>query len=163
MHKLYIFIFLVLFSCNNKNNIGIVKNSDKYSLKSIKFINKYMNNDSEGMGEFLSESITLKINDTVYTGLKDIFKMLNLNSKVFSKVSIDNIETSTFFYKDGNLLTSQYLDYTYQSRLSYSNYYIRSVLTYKWFNNKIIEVNCIFDSTSINKEIANYQNLTQKN
>ena len=104
-----------------------------------------------------------KINSTVYSGLKDVLKKLNLNSKVFSKVSIDNIEASTFFYKDGNLLTSQYLDYTYQSSLSYSSYYIRSVLTYKWFNNKIIEVNCIFDATSINNEIANYQNLTQKN
>lgn len=163
MHKLYIFIFLVLFSCNNKNNIGIVKNSDKYSLKSIKFINKCMNNDFEGMDEFLSESITFKINSTVYSGLKDVLKKLNLNSKVFNKVSIGNLETSTFFYKDGNLLTTQYLNYTYQSKLSYSNFYIRSVLTYKWFNNKIIEVNCIFDSTSINNEIANYQNLTQKN
>lgn len=154
---------MVLFSCNNKNNIGIVKNSDKYSLKSIKFINKCMNNDFEGMDEFLSESITFKINSTVYSGLKDVLKKLNLNSKVFSKVSIGNLETSTFFYKDGNLLTTQYLNYTYQSKLSYSNFYIRSVLTYKWFNNKIIEVNCIFDSTSINNEIANYQNLTQKN
>jgi hypothetical protein len=163
MHKLYIFIFFIFFSCNDKNNIGIVENSDEYSLKSIKFIKKFIRNDYEGVDEFLSESITLKINDTVYTGLKDIFKMLNLNSKVFSKVSIDNIEASTFFYKDGNLLTSQYLDYTYQSSLSYSSYYIRSVLTYKWFNNKIIEVNCIFDATSINNEIANYQNLTQKN
>lgn len=163
MHKLYIFIFLVLFSCSNKNNIGIVKNSDKYSLKSIKFINKCMNNDFEGMDEFLAESITFKINSTVYAGLKDVLKKLNLNSKVFSKVSIDNLETSTFFYKDGNFLTTQYLNYTYQSKLSYSNIYIRSVLTYKWFNNKIIEVNFIFDSTSINNEIANYQNLTQKN
>jgi hypothetical protein len=163
MHKLYIFIFFVFFSCNDKNNIGIVKSSDEYSLKSIRFVNKFIRNDHEGIDEFLSESTTLKINDTVYTGLKDIFKMLNLNSKVFSKVSIHNIEASTFFYKDGNLLTSQYLDYTYQSSLSYSNYYIRSVLTYKWFNNKIIEVNCIFDATSINNEIANYQNLTQKN
>lgn len=163
MHKLYIFIFLVLFSCSNKNNIGIVKNSDKYSLKSIKFINKCMNNDFEGMDEFLAESITFKINSTVYAGLKDVLKKLNLNSKVFSKVSIDNLETSTFFYKDGNFLTTQYLNYTYQSKLSYSNFYIRSVLTYKWFNNKIIEVNFIFDSTSINNEIANYQNLTQKN
>ena len=154
---------MVLFSCNNKNNIGIVKNSDKYSLKSIKFINKCMNNDFEGMDEFLSESITFKINSTVYSGLKDVLKKLNLNSKVFSKVSIGNLETSTFFYKDGNLLTTQYLNYTYQSKLSYSNFYIRSVLTYKWFNNKIIEVNCIFDTTSINNEIANYQNLTQKN
>jgi len=163
MHKLYIFIFLVLFSCSNKNNIGIVKNSDKYSLKSIKFINKCMNNDFEVMDEFLAESITFKINSTVYAGLKDVLKKLNLNSKVFSKVSIDNLETSTFFYKDGNFLTTQYLNYTYQSKLSYSNIYIRSVLTYKWFNNKIIEVNFIFDSTSINNEIANYQNLTQKN
>ncbi|WP_392349065.1 hypothetical protein [uncultured Polaribacter sp.] len=122
-----------------------------------------MNNDFEGMGEFLSESITFKINSTVYAGLKDVLKKLNLNSKVFSKVSIGNLETSTFFYKDGNLLTTQYLNYTYQSKLSYSNFYIRSVLTYKWFNNKIIEVNCIFDTTSINNEIANYQNLTQKN
>tara|TARA_B110000091_G_scaffold152191_1_gene162032 strand:+ start:498 stop:866 length:369 start_codon:yes stop_codon:yes gene_type:complete len=122
-----------------------------------------MNNDFEGMDEFLSESITFKINSTVYSGLKDVLKKLNLNSKVFSKVSIGNLETSTFFYKDGNLLTTQYLNYTYQSKLSYSNFYIRSVLTYKWFNNKIIEVNCIFDSTSINNEIANYQNLTQKN
>ena len=154
---------MVLFSCNNKNNIGIVKNSDKYSLKSIKFINKCMNNDFEGMDEFLSESITFKINSTVYSGLKDVLKKLNLNSKVFSKVSIGNLETSTFFYKDGNLLTTQYLNYTYQSKLSYSNFYIRSVLTYKWFNNKIIEVNYIFDATSINNEIANYQNLTQKN
>lgn len=154
---------MVLFSCSNKNNIGIVKNSDKYSLKSIKFINKCMNNDFEGMDEFLAESITFKINSTVYAGLKDVLKKLNLNSKVFSKVSIDNLETSTFFYKDGNFLTTQYLNYTYQSKLSYSNIYIRSVLTYKWFNNKIIEVNFIFDSTSINNEIANYQNLTQKN
>jgi hypothetical protein len=122
-----------------------------------------MNNDFEGMDEFLSESITFKINSTVYSGLKDVLKKLNLNSKVFSKVSIGNLETSTFFYKDGNLLTTQYLNYTYQSKLSYSNFYIRSVLTYKWFNNKIIEVNCIFDTTSINNEIANYQNLTQKN
>jgi len=163
MHKLYIFIFFVFFSCNDKNNIGIVKNSDEYSLKSIRFINNFIRNDHEGIDEFLSESTTLKINDSVYTGLKDIFKIMNLKSKVFSKVSIDHIETSTFFYKDGNLLTTQYLNYTYQSKLSYSNYYIRSVLTYKWFNNKIIEVNYIFDAISIHNEITNYQNLTQKN
>lgn len=153
---------MVLFSCNN-NNIGIVKNSDKYSLKSTKFINKCMNNDFEGMDEFLSESITFKINSTVYDSFKDGLKKLNLNSKVLNKFSIIDLETSTIFFKDGNHLTTQYLDCIYQSKLNYSNFYIRSVLTYKWLNNKIIEVNCTFDPTSFNNHIANYQDLTQKN
>ena len=162
MYKLWLLLLLVIFSCTNANQVGIVKNTDKYSLKSEKLANIYFNNSYDDIDEFLSDSVTLKLNNTVYVGLKEVKKTLKFHHPVFSSTNIKKIETATFFLNDGSIRTEQFVDLMIKTSLSYNNMYIRFVNQYKWQDNKVVEVNSIFDASSYLQEVNNYYNSLAK-
>ena len=162
MYKLSLLFLLVISSCTNPNQVGIVKNTDMYSLKAEKLANMYFNNFYDGNYEFLSDSITLKLNNTVYVGLNEVIKRINFHHMVFSNMKIIKMETATFFLNDGSILTEQFVDLTIQSSLNYNNLFIRSVRQYKWQDNKVIEMSSIFDASSFAQEINNYHNSLTK-
>lgn len=162
MYKLSLLFLLVISSCTNPNQVGIVKNTDMYSLKAEKLANMYFNNSYDVNYEFLSDSITLKLNNTVYVGLNEVIKRINFHHMVFSNMKIIKMETATFFLNDGSILTEQFVDLTIQSSLNYNNLFIRSVRQYKWQDNKVIEMSSIFDASSFAQEINNYHNSLTK-
>ena len=162
MYKLSLLFLLVISSCTNPNQVGIVKNTDMYSLKAEKLANMYFNNSYDGNYEFLSDSITLKLNNTVYVGLNEVIKRINFHHMVFSNMKIIKMETATFFLNDGSILTQQFVDLTIQSSLNYNNLFIRSLRQYKWQDNKVIEMSSIFDDSSFAQEINNYHNSLTK-
>ena len=159
MYKLWLLLLLVIFSCTNANQAGIVKNTDMYSLKSKKLANIYFNNSYHDIDEFLSESVNLKLNDTVYVGLQEVKKTLKLHHPVFSNSSIKNIETATFFLNDGPILTEQFGDLIIKTSLGKRNIYTRFVNQYHWQDNKVVEVSSVFDASSYLQEVNNYHNL----
>jgi len=158
MYKLWLLLLLVIFSCTNANQAGIVKNTDMYSLKSKKLANIYFNNSYHDIDEFLSESVNLKLNDTVYVGLQEVKKTLKFHHPVFSSANIKNIETATFFLNDGSIRTEQFVDLIIKSSSTYNNIYIRFVNQYKWQDNKVVEFSSIFDASSYLQEVNNYYN-----
>ena len=116
------------------------------------------NNLYHDIDEFLSESVNLKLNDTVYVGLQEVKKTLKLHHPVFSNSSIKNIETATFFLNDGPILTEQFGDLIIKTSLGNRNIYTRFVNQYHWQDNKVVEVSSIFDASSYLQEVNNYHN-----
>jgi len=153
MNRLYFLFLLTLISCSNPNQAGVVKNSDDLSLKLTTFINQYVDESYESLDSIFSDSIHLNLNNRQYKNIKKLKDGLSLYHKVYSEILIDSQFLCTFYLHDGHIKTFQKVNFITKNKITQNVGSIRAFFEYVWLDGYVVELNVVFDSETLNKEV----------
>jgi hypothetical protein len=158
MNKLYIIIFLFICSCSHSNQIGAVRDSDSLSLGLNKFIEQSLEKNYKNIDDIFSKSLVLNINDEKFSGSSSINTFLDFSHNIYSDIFLEKISTKTYYFDDNRIITYQKVDFLIRSKHQKSVDNLRSIFEYVWSNNKVVELNVVFESDSFYNEIMFYNN-----
>lgn len=158
MNKLYIIIFLFICSCSHSSQIGTVRDSDSLSLVLNKFIEQSLEKNYKNIDDIFSKSLVLNVNDENFSGSSSINTFLNFSHNIYSDIFLEKTSTKTYYFYDNRTITYQKLDFLIKSKNQKSIDKIHSFFEYVWSNNKVVELNVVFESETLYNEVMSYNN-----
>ncbi len=153
MNRLYFLFLLTLISCSNPNQMGVVKNSDDLSLKLTTFINQYVDESYESLDSIFSDSIHINLNNRTYNSISKLESGLKLYHNLYSDILIDSQFLCTFYLDDGSIKTFQKVNFITKNKITQNVGSIRAFFEYVWLDGYVVELNVVFDSETLTKEV----------
>ena len=153
MNRLYFLFLLTLISCSNPNQMGVVKNSDDLSLKLTTFINQYVDESYESLDSIFSDSIHINLNNRTYNSISKLESGLKLYHNLYSDILIDSQFLCTFYLDDGSIKTFQKVNFITKNKINQNVGSIRAFFEYVWLDGYVVELNVVFDSETLTKEV----------
>jgi len=133
--------------------MGVVKNSDDLSLKLTTFINQYVDESYESLDSIFSDSIHINLNNRTYNSISKLESGLKLYHNVYSDILIDSQFLCTFYLDDGSIKTFQKVNFITKNKITQNVGSIRAFFEYVWLDGYVVELNVVFDSETLTKEV----------
>jgi len=133
--------------------MGVVKNSDDLSLKLTTFINQYVDESYESLDSIFSDSIHINLNNRTYNSISKLESGLKLYHNLYSDILIDSQFLCTFYLDDGSIKTFQKVNFITKNKITQNVGSIRAFFEYVWLDGYVVELNVVFDSETLTKEV----------
>ena len=152
-------IALTILSCAQpkQDSSATVSNQDDKTMAVAKLMKGYVENNFDG--SILSEGCIVRFNNIELTK-EDFIGMSQFHHSMFDDITFPDgwIETISYHgenWKEGNgeTWTNQWTKWTATSKISKETHTNRSHFSYKWENEKIVEVNALFSDLWYDKEV----------
>lgn len=137
----------------SQKSAGTLSREDKLTKIAIALGEDYATNNFSLWNETLSDNAVVKINNTVMDGktVKGIWKS---HHTIFNNIQINDSYAHTNYFKGGNTWTNLWFTWEGTGNKTGIRTSNRSHFDYKWENGKIVEMNCYFDTSALNMELA---------
>ena len=150
---LLILLFVAPTLIFSQKSAGTLSREDDLSKTAIAMSDDYANNNHTLWNEKLSDKAIVRVNNTVMDGktVKEVFKS---HHTIFNNIKINDSYAHTNYFKGGDTWTNIWFTWEGTGNKTGIRTSNRSHFDYKWENGKIVEMNCYFDTTALNMELA---------
>ena len=150
---LLILLFVTPTLLFSQKSAGTLSREDDLSKTAIAMSDDYANNNHTLWNEKLSDKAIVRVNNTVMDGktVKEVFKS---HHTIFNNIKINDSYAHTNYFKGGDTWTNNWFTWEGTGNKTGIRTSNRSHFDYKWENGKIVEMNCYFDTTALNMELA---------
>jgi ketosteroid isomerase-like protein len=152
-NTLTLLFLLSVVSVQAQKTIAVVKDTDELSLNIKKLNQTYTENDFSLWDSLFADDAVIYINSskmdkqTVLAGFKG-------HHSIFNDIQIPKTRAQTKYYKDGTIWTNNWFTWMGTGNKTGIRYSNRGNFNFMWKDGKIVKLDCFFDNTPLNMEIA---------
>ena len=144
----------VIMSDNDVEEYSGTEDEDELTELVLELAEHYTKADFEEAEEYYSDDVKIYFNSNEVVGKVNLIDGWTYEHEVFSDITISDEYAHTNYFKGGDTWTNNWFTWEGTGNKTGIRTSNRTHFDYKWKNGKIVEMNCYFDTTALNMELA---------
>ena len=140
----------------SQKSAGTLSREDNLTKIAIELGQDYATNNHSLWNETLSDNAIVRVNNSIMDG-KTVKEVWKSHHTIFNNIQINDSYAHTNYFKGGDTWTNNWFTWEGTGNKTGIRTSNRTHFDYKWKNGKIVEMNCYFDTTALNMELAAQQ------